>query len=411
MPRLAKKLSALEVGRLTKPGLYAVGEVTGLYLQVTPSGARSWILRMTVAGKRRDMGLGGYPSVTLADAKTKARELRELPGKGIDPIEQRRTALSAIAAARASALTFDQCAAQYITSHEAGWKNAKHAQQWQNTLATYASPVMGSIMVSDIAVAHVLAVLEPIWRDKTETASRLRGRIERVLDWAKGRGYRSGDNPAAWRGNLEAQLPHAGKVAKVDHHPALPVADVGAFMVKLRSVEGMGARALEFAILTAARSGEVRGATWAEIDLSARVWTVPAERMKAGKEHRVPLSDEALRLLKALPRVEGESVLFASPRGGQLSDMTLTAVLRRLGVPAVPHGFRSTFRDWVAERTNYPNEVAEMALAHTIGDKVEAAYRRGDLFEKRRHMMADWAAFLAKPQQPAEVIDLNTKRA
>lgn len=409
MPRKAKERSAIEVSRMTTPGLWSVGGVAGLHLQVLPTGARSWVLRVVVGTRRRDMGLGGFPDVTLAQAREKAREARELIRQGVDPIERQRALQSAMRAAAAAALTFDQCADAYIAAHESAWKNIKHGQQWRNTLKTYASPVMGGLMVRDVALPQVLAALEPIWRTKTETASRLRNRIELVLDWATARGYRDGLNPARWRGHLDKLLPAPGRIAKADHHAALPVGEVGAFMARLRTAEGIGARALEFAILTAARSGEVRGATWAEIDTDAKVWTVPAERMKAGKEHRVPLSEAALKLLQSLPRVKGVDYVFAAPRGGQLSDMTLTAVLRRLEVPAVPHGFRSTFRDWAAERTSYPREVAEMALAHTIGDKVEAAYRRGDLFEKRRLMMADWATFCAKPEGKAAVIPMGRK--
>jgi integrase len=249
-----------------------------------------------------------------------------------------------------------------------------------------------------------------LWLAKTETASRLRGRIEQVLDWAGARGYRAKDNPARWRGHLDKLLPAPSKVATVEHHPAVKVAEVGAFMVKLRDAEGMGARALEFAILTAARSGEVRGATWAEIDLAGKLWTIPAARMKAGKEHRVPLSDAAVSLLKALPKVPDSEHVFTAPRGGQLSDMTLTAVLRRMEEVAVPHGFRSTFRDWAAERTNYPREVCEMALAHTVAEGAEAAYWRSDLFDKRRRMMDEWAAFLARIELPAQVIELQARR-
>jgi integrase len=393
MPRKAAPLGPLAVSRLKVPGRYAVGEVAGLHLQVEVSGARYWVLRIMSGGKRRDMGLGGFPDVPLALAREKAREARELVDKGIDPVAARQASKSRLSVENAAAKTFKQAATAYIDAHEAGWKNAKHEQQWRNTLEKYAYPVMGGTLVRDVDMAQVLKVLEPIWREKTETASRLRGRIEKVLDWAKGRGYRKGDNPAAWKGNLDAQLPNPDKVAKVEHHAALAVSEVGGFMVRLRAGEGIGARALEFTILTAVRSGETRGATWAEIDLTAKVWTVPAERMKAGKEHRVPLSDAAVKVLKALPRGKPHEIVFMAPKGGQLSDMTLSAVLRRMKVPAVPHGFRSTFRDWASERTNYPNEVCEMALAHTIGDKVEAAYRRGDLFEKRARLMADWAKF------------------
>lgn len=414
MPRRAKELTALEVKRLQAPGLHFVGTVPGLALQITTSGARSWILRLAVAGRRREMGLGNFPGVTLAQAHEKAREARALLSKGVDPIEDARAKLSALAAAAALAVDFDHCAEQYIKDHAAGWKNAKHAQQFKNTLEQYASPVMGKLLVKDIQLAHVLKVLQPIWKTKTETASRVRGRIETVLDWATTRGYREGLNPARWRGHLDNLLPAPSRVAKVKHHTALPVAEVGEFMTRLRNCEGAGALALEFAILTAARSGEVRGATVQEIDFKSRIWILPADRMKGGREHRVPLTDEALAVIEKgaqLPRPEPTDLLFPAPRGGQLSDMTLTAVLRRLKVKAVPHGFRSTFKDWASERTSYPNEMSEMALAHAIGDKTEAAYRRGDMFEKRRHMMADWAKFLAAPEVPAEVIPITKNRA
>lgn len=406
MARKAAEMTALEVKKTTAAGLHFVGGVAGLALQVLPSGGRSWVLRVMIGSKRRDMGLGGYPDVTLAGAREAARAARDKVRQGIDPIEEARAARSIFKAAQAAALTFEQCATKYILAHETGWKNAKHAQQWRNTLAQHAYPVMGSLLVRDVLLSHVLAVLEPIWLTTTETASRLRGRIELVLDWATARNYREGPNPARWRGHLDKLLPAPGKVAKAEHHAAMPIDEIGAFMQQLRLADGMGARALEFVILTAARSGEVRGATWAEIDRDASVWTVPATRMKAGKDHRVPLSDAALALLDtvaAMPRLADNDYLFQAPRGGMLSDMTLTAVLRRMGLTAVPHGFRSTFRDWAAERTNYPREVAEMALAHAIGDKVEAAYRRGDLFEKRRQMMADWAAFLERVEKPAEL--------
>lgn len=411
MPRVAKKLGPLDVSRLTVAGVHAVGEVPGLSLQVVESGARSWILRLTVGGKRREMGLGGYPAVTLAEARSKARELREQADRGVDPIEQRRAARSALKAAQASAVTFEQAAKAYIESHESTWKNAKHAQQWRNTLEQYAYSAIGSALVRDVELPQVLACLEPIWKTKTETASRLRGRIESVLDWATARGYREGLNPARWRGHLDKLLARPSKLAKTEHHVALPIDQMADFIASLRAVQSTGARALEFAILTAARSGEVRGATWDEIDMRAKVWTIPAERMKAGREHRVPLSDAALQLLKGLSKVAGADLVFVSPRGGQLSDMTLTAVLRRMEVAAVPHGFRSTFRDWAAERTNYPREVAEMALAHTIENKVEAAYRRGDLFDKRRHLMNDWASFIGRVTQPLKVITMKSKRA
>lgn len=413
MPKLAKELGPLAVSNLTAPGLYFVGGVAGLALQITPAGVRSWTLRAVIGGKRRDMGLGAYSptGMTLAKARAAATEARELIRQGVDPIQRQQEAQSALRASMIEALTFKECAERYIKAHAASWKNPKHRQQWRNTLTQHAYPVLGELLVRDVGVPQVLEVLEPIWTTTNETAVRLRGRIELVLDWAAARGLRDGTNPARWRGHLDKLLAKPSKVNNREHHAALPVADVGAFMVRLRDAEGMGARALEFVILTAARSGEVRGATWAEIDAEAKVWTVPASRMKAGKEHRVPLSAEALALLKALPRMAATEFVFPAPRGGMLSDMTLTAVLRRMQVPAVPHGFRSTFRDWAAERTNYPRDVAEMALAHAIGDKVEAAYRRGDLFDKRALMMAEWAKFLARVETKGKVIDFASKRA
>lgn len=397
MPKRAKELSALEVGRLTATGLHAVGGVPGLYLQINGA-AKSWILRVTVGSKRRDMGLGGFPAVTLAQAREKARTARDNIDAGTDPILARQQAKSALRAAQASAISFEEAARRFIDAKADEWKNGKHRTQWENTLATYAFPIMGKLHVQDVKQSHVLSVLEPVWKDKTETASRLRGRIESVLDWATARHYRQGENPARWRGHLDHILAKPAKIAKIEHHAALPIDDLPAFMADLRKREGTAARALELLILTAARSGEVRGATWGELDLDAATWTIPAGRMKAGKEHRIPLSDAAVNLLKALPRTEGTELVFPGSKGKPLSDMTLTAVMRRMKVDAVPHGFRSTFRDWASERTNYPNELAEMALAHTIGNKVEAAYRRGDMIEKRRHMMSAWAKFCEKHQ-------------
>lgn len=397
MPKRAKELSALEVGRLTATGLHAVGGVPGLYLQINGE-AKSWILRVTVGSKRRDMGLGGFPAVTLAQAREKARTARDNIDAGTDPILARQQAKSALRAAQASAISFEEAARRFIDAKADEWKNGKHRTQWENTLATYAFPIMGKLHVQDVKQSHVLSVLEPIWKDKTETASRLRGRIESVLDWATARHYRQGENPARWRGHLDHILAKPAKIAKVEHHAALPIDDLPAFMADLRKREGTAARALELLILTAARSGEVRGAEWGEFDLETATWTIPADRMKAGKEHRVPLSDPAVKLLKALPRIEGTELIFPGSKGKPLSDMTLTAVMRRMKVEAVPHGFRSTFRDWVSERTNYPNELAEMALAHTIGNKVEAAYRRGDLLDKRRQMMGAWSNFCEAPR-------------
>lgn len=410
MPKRAKELTAVEVRRLVAPGWHAVGTVPGLGLSVTHADSRSWVLRVTVGTKRREIGLGAYPAVTLADAHAKARAIRAEIVEGIDPLEKRREARSRLIAAQTVGMTFDACAAAYIKAHRDGWKNAKHAQQWENTLATYAGPVLGSMLVRHVETPHVLAVLEPIWRDRTETATRLRARLELVLDWAAARGERQGLNPARWRGHLDKLLPKPSKVATAGHHAALPWREIGPFMARLRAAEGMGARCLEFAVLTAARSGEARGATWSEIDIKARTWTVPAARMKAGREHRVPLSDAALALLAGLPRVVGNDLVFPAPRGGVLSDATLGAVLKRMGLDVTAHGFRSTFRDWCAESTSYPQHVAEMALAHTIGDKVEAAYRRGDLFDKRQRLMTDWADWCARTTT-GEVIGIGSARA
>lgn len=399
MPKKASELGALQVSRLKMPGLHAVGGVAGLRLQVSPSGARSWILRTTIGGKRSEKGLGGYPDVSLAGAREASRAVRAQVAAGLNPITEARSARSAQRAAVAAAWTFDECVEGFMGDHSPKWGNAKHAAQWTSTLNTYASPVMGRLMVRDIGLPHVLDVLRPIWQTKTETASRVRARIEAVLDWATTNEYRQGLNPARWKGHLETILAAPTKVAKVEHHAALPVAAVGAFMASLRARQGLGARALEFTILTAARSGEVRGATWSEIDLDSAVWCVPAHRMKMKKEHRVPLSAAALELLRELQREDGAELVFPAAKGGQLSDMTLSTVLRRMEVPAVPHGFRSTFRDWCAEKTNYPRDAAEMALAHAIGDKVEAAYRRGDLFDKRVEMMSEWANYCAGGQR------------
>jgi integrase len=396
MPKKAEELGPLAVSRLTEPGLHFVGGVAGLALQVLPSGGRSWVLRATIGDRRREMGLGGYPDVTLAKARENAREARDMIRRGVDPIETAKAARSALRASAARVITFKEAAEAYMTSQEAGWKSSKHRGQWAATLETYAYPHLGSLGVADVELPHVLQVLEPIWTTKTETASRVRGRMEMILDWATAREYRSGPNPARWRGHLDKMLAKRSKVAKVTHHPALPIDGMGPCMARLRAAEGMGARALEFAILTASRSGEVRGACWPEIDLAGRVWIVPPDRMKAGREHRVPLSDAAATLLEKLPKMAGTDLVFPAPRGGQLSDMTLSAVLRRMEIAAVPHGFRSTFRDWVAERTAYPHEAAELALAHAVGNKVEAAYRRGDMFAKRLRMMDDWADFIAR---------------
>ena len=397
MPKIAKELTALAVSKIRRVGLHAVGGTSGLGLKVMPSGSRAWVLRTVVAGKRREYGLGGYPSVTLAAARERSRSMLDQLFDGIDPAETKKQAKSALAAQRARAVNFKTLAEQYIAQHEASWKNAKHTAQWTSTLTQYAFPVCGHMVAADIDTATVLRVLEPIWLNKTETASRLRGRIEAVLDYAAAKGLREGPNPARWRGNLALTLPAKRKVSPVEHHPAIPVKDVPMFFKALQEREGTAARALEFLTLTAARSGEVRGAEWTEIDLTRKIWTVPAQRMKAKREHRVPLSTQAVALLKSLPTMKLGGLLFPGLKPtSTLSDMSLTSVMRRMQVNAVPHGLRSSFCDWVGEMTHYPREVAEMALAHRVANAVEAAYRRGDLFDKRRSMMQDWASFLAQ---------------
>lgn len=398
MPKKASELSAIDVRRLTKPGFHAVGGVAGLLMQVTRTGAKSWVLRARIGGRRRDMGLGGFPNVTLARAREKAREAREQIDQGIDPVQARRDARAASDAQNAKTITFARAAEKFLTSKTREFRNAKHAAQWSTTIEKYANPVIGTLPVDRVELAHIVELLnrDNLWIEKTETASRVRGRVEAVLNWATVSGYRSGPNPAQWRGNLDAVLPKPSKVKQTEHFKALPISELPGFMADLRKREGTGARALEFTILTAARSGEVRGATWSEIDLEARTWTVPAARMKANRQHVVPLNDPAIALLKALPRFEGTDLLFPSTKLTQISDMSISAVLRRMQVDATVHGFRSTFRDWCSEFTNYPHEVAEMALAHTIPSATERAYRRGSLMAKRRLLMQDWAKFLSR---------------
>lgn len=393
MPRKAKELSALEISRLKVAGHHAVGGVTGLYLYVNSDGARSWVMRLIMGQKRRHMGLGGFPDVPLALAREKARKVRLDVEAGIDPIAARHAAKSALASQQSSDKTFKEAAEAYIKANADAWKNPKHRAQWTSSLETYAYPHMQKLLVRDVTLEHVMKAIEPIWKSKNETASRVRGRIEKILDWATVRKLRDGENPARWKGHLEMILPSPTKIKKVEHHRALPVRDMPKFFAALRTREGAAARALTFAILCASRSGEVRGSSWKEIDLRRGVWTVPAERMKAGQEHRVPLPKAAIQVLLSTPDEDRSGLLFPAPRGGQLSDMSLTSVLRRMEVDAVPHGFRSTFRDWVGELTTYPRELAELALAHMLENKVEAAYRRGDALEKRRGMMEAWAKF------------------
>jgi integrase len=394
---MKEKLSAKAV---EYAGIGMHGDGDGLWFRVVTAERRSWLFRYQRHGKVRDMGLGAFPAVSLAAAREAAEAARRLLAAGIDPLDQRSADRQAEAAKAAEATTFAEAARSVIAAHRAGWRNAKHAAQWESTIAAYATPTLGKMACSAITTADILTVLKPIWTTKPETASRLRGRIEQVLDYAKAQGWRSGENPAVWRGNLKLLLPARAKVAPVVHHAALDWRQAPAFMAELRAREGIGARALEFAILTGARSGEVRGAMWSEIDMEHAEWRIPAETMKARQPHRVPLSEAALAVLREMAALkDGSGLVFIGQRKGvAMSDVTLTAVLRRMSKGALTaHGFRSTFRDWAAESTHHPNHVVEQALAHGIGSAVEVAYRRGDLLAKRRALMDDWAAYLAMP--------------
>lgn len=393
MARSLNKLSAMKVGKLKKQGRYADGG--GLYLQVGPTGGKAWLFRYTLAGKSREMGLGALDVLPMAEARAKALEARRCLATGKDPLDEREAEKARQRLAEFKGLTFAQCATAYIELHKAGWRNEKHAAQWTATIDTYCAPVFGALPVADVDLTLVSRVLEPIWRTKTETASRLRGRIENILDWAKVQGYREGENPARWKGNLDKLLPARGKVRKVVHHPALPYDDMAEFMKELRQREGLSALALEFTILTAARTSETLKIKWTELDLKAGLWLVPGARMKSERDHRVPLSARAVAILRELEAVRtGEYVFPGQRRGKPLSNMALLKLLERMGRGDLTvHGFRSTFKDWASETTSFPNEVAEAALAHIIGDKTEAAYRRGDLFMKRRELMEAWAGF------------------
>jgi integrase len=427
------KLTALRVAREKRPGTYGDGQ--NLYLQVTAAGpnakpAKSWIFRYRaserdaatgellrdasgkVRGRTRELGLGSTSSVTLARARELAHAQRELRQEGGDPIEARRAAVRKAAITAAKTMTFRECAERYVEAHSAKWKNAKHRQQWSATLAAYAFPLIGDLPVREIDNAAVVKVLEPIWSNRTETAGRLRGRIECVLDWARVRGYREGDNPAQWRGFLSTQFPKTSEVRKVEHHSALAYAEIPAFVTLLREQEGIAARALEFAIFTAGRTGEVLGARWDEIDRAERMWTIPGSRMKAKKDHRVPLSAPALAIVDAMRGADRDFIFPGRKAGAPLSGMALLMTLRRMRRgDLTAHGFRSSFRVWAAECTTFPAIFAEMALAHTVSDKVVAAYLRTDLLEKRRAIMSDWSALCDRPAGPADVVSLHSRSA
>lgn len=411
MARKMQRLSVKTVESKKAPGYYADGG--GLYLQVSSSGTKSWLFRFMLRGRAREMGLGSCHTVTLAQARARAVECRVRLEQGIDPIEARKAEKAQGTMEAAKVMTFQQCGDAYVKAHRADWKNAKHADQWESTLTSYCGPVFGTVPVQAIDTALVLKALEPIWTEKAETASRLRARIERVLDWATVRGYRTGDNPARWRGHLDKLLPKLEKRKRVKHHPALPFPEIGTFMASLRQHEGFAARALELLIVTATRTSEILLARWSEFDLNAGLWTIPAERMKAHREHRVPLSQHAAKILRELEAQRVDDFLFPGQKPGKpMSNMAMAMLLDRMGRDDITvHGFRSTFRDWASERTSYPREVCEMALAHAVSDQTEAAYRRGDLFDKRRRLMQEWAKFCDTPKQPGKVLHIRKRRA
>lgn len=412
MAQIVGRLTALKVSRLVESGFYPDGG--GLYLQVTGPHAKSWIYRYTFRGRTREMGIGSLNAVSLLEARKKAADCRRLRSDGIDPIDVKKTERTRAALEAAKSLTFKGAAAAYIEAHSAGWRNAKHAAQWKSTLAMYAEPVLGGVSVQSIDTALVMKVLEPIWSEIPETATRLRGRIASVLDWATARGFRVGENPARWQGHLANLLAARSRVRAVEHHAALPFDQLFDFIKALRTQEGIAARALEFTILTAARTGETIGATWNEIDVGNKTWTVPSKRMKAAKEHRVPLSGRALEIAEEMKKFGNAAEDFVFRGGKQrkpLSNMAMTETLRRMDRGGITvHGFRSTFRDWASECTDFPGEVVEMALAHAVSNKVEAAYRRGDLFEKRRPLMAEWARYAATPRPALNTVVSLRKR-
>ena len=435
MPKIAKELTALEVKRLNAPGWHAVGGVAGLLLQVRPPaqpGAampRSWILRLRTGGQRQPVGLGSYPQVSLAEARVQAKTLSAEAKSGVNLLARKHALRSSMIAEAAKNKTFKECAEAYMEAHASDYTNDKHRNQWASTLQTYAYPFLGKILVADISMRHVLDLLlqdtkhrngdeGKLWHIKSETAKRLLDRIRTVLDYATVNEYRSGNNPATWKGYLDTQLPSPRGLKKTKHQPAVPYTSVGDFMVKLRSKNSTSARALEFLVLTAVRSGSVRSATWAEIDLNKKLWSIPAEHTKAKREHKVPLPQQAVSLLTSLPRMAGTALLFPNPKGTELSDMAISQLMRgmrergELAVEAVPHGFRSTFRDWAAEQTSYPDEIRKAASGHAVGDAVKEAYQRTDLLEKRRHLMDEWADYLDLPsgRHSASVTPIRVRR-
>ncbi len=411
---MAERITALFVKYTQRPGKYP--DAGNLYLRVrkstrkveTDAVTKSWLFRYSRFSKDTWLGLGPYPDVTLSEARDLATRERKKMRQGIDPLTDKRARQIAARTAHENMLTFTECAELYIESQAPGWSNPKHVEQWRSTLKNLAGPIIGHLPVDQIDTALIMRCIEPIWATKTETASRLRGRIEAVLDWSAVRGYRKGDNPARWRGHLDKLLPRPSQVVRVKHHAALPFTDIGAFMQQLLADDGVASRALEFTILTAARTNEVIQAKWSEFDLDLKTWVVPAERMKSKRAHRVPLSAAAVSTLEAVRGRDKTCVFPGHKRHSHLSNAAMMQVLKRMERTRITvHGFRSTFRDWCAESTNYPAHVAEMALAHALRDKTEAAYRRGDLFEKRTRLMADWARYCSKPAEPAAVVAIR----
>jgi len=415
MPKIAKELTAIEVKRIKTPGMHFVGGVAGLALQLKNSEAASWILRVRIGGQRKHIGLGGFPQVTLAEARGAAKNQLLLINSGIDPIAKKKIDKSRLKAEAAKAKTFKDCAQEYLQKHQSSYSNVKHAKQWTSTLETYAYPIIGNLLVSDLNRKNILDVLEqPIkdqqtnkkigtfWAARTETASRVQNRIKSIIDFAIVAEYRDKINPATWSGYLDTQLPQPNKISTVKHQPAVPYSEAGDFMAALRTHKTISARALEFLILTGVRSGSVRQAQWEEIDLDNALWTIPAAHTKTRQMHRVPLTKQTIKLLKELPKIMGQTHVFPSAKGKELSDVALSKLMKDMRkrnefkTDGVPHGFRSTFRDWAADQTNYPDELRKVASGHKVGDSVQQSYQRTDLLEKRRRLMAEWSNFLDK---------------
>ena len=406
MARVLNRLSDVAVRAKKRPGYSADGG--NLYLRVATGGSKGWIFRFSMAGRTRDVGLGAYPTVSLVKAREEAERCRRMVSSGIDPIQARKEERETARIKAAKALTFEQCAKSFIASHELGWRSSKTGALWRSWLSAYVFPIMGGLPVQAIDTALVLKVLESIWGEKPTTAGRLRAMIESVLNFAKARGYRAGENPAQWRGHLDHLLPASSKVRRVQHHPALPYAEMPLFMERLRARDGISPRALEFMILTASRTGEAMGARWEEMDLDARLWIIPSERMKSAREHRVPLSPRAVAIVKEMAEIQLNEFVFPGAKQGRpLSNMGARTLVRALHEGITRHGFRSTFRDWAAETTSFANHVVEMALAHSVAGAVEAAYRRGDLIEKRRKLMEAWAAHCGRHSRTAEVVPIK----